>query len=76
LRWFNRDMHWLDHGNEHRLVNERGETMARVYRAGCCWYAVLGYSNTSGRFKRVSEAKMVAEHMLHRGDKRELARGN
>jgi len=69
-------MRWLDHGSEHRFVSPDGTTLARVYKVGCCWYATLSHSSTSGRFKRVSEAKMVAEQMLHRGDRRELARGH
>jgi len=67
---------WLDHGSEHRFVNSTGTTLARVYKSGCCWYATLSHSSTSGRFKHLSEAKSVAESLVIRGDKREISRGH
>ena len=59
-------MRWLDHGDEQQLIDgDNGETLARVFKSGCCWYASLAGSSTSSRFKLLSEAKMVAEHLAN-----------
>ena len=56
---------WRDFGNEHHLLDDQGQLMARVAKLGCCWRGYLGASAmTSGRFRRIEDAKRSIEALL------------
>jgi len=68
-------MYWVDHGAEHQLMSVEGQILARAYKHGCCWFASLGSQPTSsGRFKDLDTAKLVAEKLV--ADSKAVVRGH
>jgi hypothetical protein len=56
---------WIDYGTEHHLIDDDGHLVARISKLGCCWRAYLGASAmTSGRFRRIEDAKRAVEALL------------
>jgi hypothetical protein len=56
---------WRDFGNEHQLLDDHGQLIARVAKLGCCWRGYLGASAmTSGRFRCIEDAKRSIEVLL------------
>jgi hypothetical protein len=64
---------WRDFGNEHHLIDDQGQLLARVAKHGCCWRGYIGMqAHSCGRFRNVDDAKRAVENLMKIGA-REIA---
>lgn len=56
---------WRDRGMECVLLDDHGVTIGRVSKQGCCWRGYVGRNSySSGRFRRLEDAKQAVERVL------------
>jgi hypothetical protein len=47
------------------LLDDHGVTIGRVSKQGCCWRGYVGRNSySSGRFRRLEDAKQAVERVL------------